>query len=275
MSSPRKPTFLFTAALCAISAAFLATLSVLLQPKQQLAIEVYKSKQLLQAALILDSSDHFLLTDRQGSGFAKYSLSSKTLLPSKVAVKASSSTILAFFQNHVTLQWVDNLGDLHAKPLDKTPTYPLYTITETDKVIAYIIPIDGFGLWDAIHGYLAIRPDGNTVIGTSWYEQKETPGLGGDIALHSWQKQFFNKVIFQPDNAGETHFSSAPLGIYIVKGRVENVLGKAPKAKNAVDGVAGASITMQGVSQAYKESLAPYRPFLIKAHKRWQSEPKP
>ena len=45
----------------------------------------------------------------------------------------------------------------------------------------YIIPVSGFGLWDYIYGYIAIKPDGDEVIGISWYEQKETPGLGANI----------------------------------------------------------------------------------------------
>ena len=61
----------------------------------------------------------------------------------------------------------------------------------------YVIPINGYGLWDAIYGYLGLETDANTVLGMTWYDQKETPGLGGNIALPQWQEQFKNKVIFQ------------------------------------------------------------------------------
>ncbi len=47
----------------------------------------------------------------------------------------------------------------------------------TAEIEGYVFPINGMGLWDAIYGFLAIKTDGDTVIGISWYDQKETPGL--------------------------------------------------------------------------------------------------
>ena len=52
----------------------------------------------------------------------------------------------------------------------------------------------------------------------------------------------------------------------MVKGKVSEVLGNAPKAKSAVDGMTGATLTGNGVNDAYREVLAAYRPFLIKVN---------
>ena len=59
---------------------------------------------------------------------------------------------------------------------------PTKEAKENEEPEGYVIPVNGFGLWDAIYGYLAIKPGGNSVIGISWYDQKETPGLGANIA---------------------------------------------------------------------------------------------
>jgi Na+-transporting NADH:ubiquinone oxidoreductase subunit C len=128
----------------------------------------------------------------------------------------------------------------------------------------YVIPVNGFGLWDAIYGYLAIAPDGNTVIGISWYDQKETPGLGANISEAYWQDLFPGKKIFMQSPDGKTDFKSAPLGITIVKGKVAEVLGSSPKAFSAVDGMAGATLTGNGVTDAYRDVLSAYRPFFMK-----------
>ncbi len=135
--------------------------------------------------------------------------------------------------------------------------------------LCFVIPINGFGLWDAIYGYLCVANDGNTVIGTTWYDQKETPGLGGDISLPKWQKQFYDKVIFQPDLDGKTNFSNAPLGINVVKSTVTSEVKSKEIAKNSVDGLTGATITTIGVAESYRKSLAPYRSFLIKMHQNY------
>ena len=138
-----------------------------------------------------------------------------------------------------------------------------YEITSNDdpeKIEGYVIPIIGYGLWDAIYGYLAVKPNGNTIIGTAWYEHKETPGLGAIISAASWTKQFPGKELFLKDADKKT----APLGITVVRGKVSETLGDSPKASSAVDGIAGATLTGNGVTKAYKETLAPYRPFFIR-----------
>ena len=57
------------------------------------------------------------------------------------------------------------------------------------------------------------------------------------------------------------------MGIIVVKGKVVDVYRNTPKAKSAVDGISGATLTSDGVTAAYKDSLTPYREFLIKVHK--------
>ena len=44
---------------------------------------------------------------------------------------------------------------------------------------------------------------------------------------------------------GKTDFKTAPVGIIVVKGKVSEVLGNSPKAKSAVDGMAGATLDRQ------------------------------
>jgi len=129
-----------------------------------------------------------------------------------------------------------------------------------------VVPVNGFGLWDAIYGYLAIEPDGETVIGISWYDQKETPGLGANITEASWQDLFPGKLIFQPSASGQVDPATAPIGVVVVKGRVSEVLGNVPKARNAVDGMPGATLTGNGVTDAYRIVLGAYRPFFVKIH---------
>lgn len=59
-----------------------------------------------------------------------------------------------------------------------------------------VLPMKGNGLWGPIWGYLAIAPDGKTVIGAKFDHKSETPGLGGEITTEKFQSQFAGKQFF-------------------------------------------------------------------------------
>ncbi len=57
--------------------------------------------------------------------------------------------------------------------------YPLVYLQEQGgQLSTVVLPVNGYGLWGIMYGYLALESDGNTVKGISFYELKETPGLG-------------------------------------------------------------------------------------------------
>lgn len=270
---------------CAIILSLLA--SALAEPKD-IARELDRSKQMMIAAKILDHKGHFLVQDKKGDFVPAKFDKDGVVVPGSPEDRATQAQILQVYQKRIVPMLVDNQGNLktfkeaNVNEDDYTAAYKktgyyrqpqklIYKVlpndpkaNENSQAEAWVIPVNGFGLWDAIYGYLAIKPDGNTVIGTTWYEQKETPGLGGNIAEPFWQDLFPNKKIFQESADGKTDTKYAPLGITVVKGKVAEVLGNSPKAKSAVDGMTGATLTGNGVTDAYRDVLAPYRPFLIK-----------
>lgn len=269
---------------CALILSLLA--SALHTPKE-IAKELDRSKQMMIAAKILSHEGYFLIPDKEGKLVpGKYEKG--VLVPGSTHDFAAQKELLNIYNRRLKPYLVDDKGELKTFPeanmnqvsytdqYRKTGYYlePLKLIyailpnQAAEEPIGYVIPINGFGLWDAIYGYLAISTDGNTVIGISWYDQKETPGLGANIADAPWQNLFPGKRIFQESASGKTDFKTAPLGITVVKGKVSEVLGDSPKAKSAVDGMAGATLTGNGVTDAYKAVLNAYRPFLIQLHKR-------
>ena len=127
------------------------------------------------------------------------------------------------------------------------PIY-LYT-TKAGAVEAYVIPVDTQGLWGKIYGYLALKNDGATIIGFTIYKHSETPGLGGEIEQNWFQQNFVGKKIIAP--GGEF------VSISIAKGKAD---GSAPKDRlaNFVDGISGATLTGQFLTQGLKEILTSY-----------------
>ncbi|CCB88351.1 NADH:ubiquinone reductase (Na(+)-transporting) subunit C [Simkania negevensis] len=279
-------TLLFVVVLCFTCALVLSVLADLLKQPQLDARELYKSKQLLRAAAILSNENVFLLNGT----FATYDEKEGILVATpNQKRKARDREILALFEKRVLTRVTNAQGDVltfeeagldqgtylqeNAKYGFANLPYKLVYIIQpniptTSLPYGYVIPINGYGLWDAIYGYLGLKADADTVLGMTWYDQKETPGLGGNIALPHWQGQFQGKVIFQESPSGQTNYARAQLGIKVVKTTVEETYGDSYLAKSAVDGIAGASITVIGVNEALRKSLEPYRPFLIRAHER-------
>ncbi|MDN3504334.1 MAG: NADH:ubiquinone reductase (Na(+)-transporting) subunit C [Rhabdochlamydiaceae bacterium] len=289
---------IFITIVCFVCALILSVFATLLKPLQEREEEIYQSKQLLITAKILNDDGQFIVKNSEGKYVsAIFDEKMTTLAPFENAPSAPSLQIFNLQKLRVVPFLTDEKGDMFTfeqkgiqyekylsdnqkygfahiplklvfKIYPNVPTAVLKNDAENITPIGYIIPINGYGLWDAIYGFLAIEANGETVIGTTWYDQKETPGLGANIATPEWQKQFHNKLIFQPNQKGEVNLKSSKLGITVVKTSVMDELGNSPLAINAVDGIAGATVTRNGVQEAYKSSLGPYRNFLIKIHEK-------
>ena len=103
------------------------------------------------------------------------------------------------------------------------------------KVSQIILPMHGNGLWSVMYGFVAIQPDGNTINGITYYDQGETPGLGGEIGNPLWQQKFVGKKLF--DEQGK-------LALHVSKG------GSSDK-EHGVDALSGASLTSKGVQGSF------------------------
>lgn len=266
-----------------VSASILALLASLLKDKKEEARELDRSGQLLMSAKVLDPEGYFLIA-KDGTFTPARNGGSGILVPTNEQVMATPKDISEVYSLRVHPMVADASGRLMtyeqarlhmkayladwktAKPgsLEYLPLFEILPIDGQGAPEAYVIPITGYGLWDRIVGYISILPDGETVRGIAWYDQKETPGLGGTIADPSWQRQFFGKKIFQPNEKGGISVPRSPIGITVVKGTVKDVLGSSPKSVNAVDGMAGATLTGNGVTRAYKDNLELYRPLFEK-----------
>lgn len=285
-SANNTRTILFMVILSFFCAFILSLLASALEEPKATAKDLDRSKQMMIAAKILSHEGYFLLKDEKGQYIPAH-LEKDRLLPDKEKVIPTQPEILTVYNKRLIPMLVNDKGeiksfqDLHMNLESyitdfrksgyyKQPWKLIYKILANpsgegkEEAEGYVIPVNGYGLWDAIYGYLAIEPDGNTIIGITWYDQKETPGLGANIAEAYWQNLFEGKKIFQAAPDGKTDLKTAPLGITVIKGKVSEVLGDTPKAKSSVDGMTGATLTGNGVTDAYRDVLKAYRPFLIK-----------
>jgi Na+-transporting NADH:ubiquinone oxidoreductase subunit C len=117
----------------------------------------------------------------------------------------------------------------------------VYHLVRGDKVEAIILPIEGKGLWSTLYGYIALKqkPDTNTIMGLTFYQHGETPGLGGEVDNPLWKAQWPGKLAFSMDE--KTGAPTASPNITVVKG------GAKPGDPYGIDGLSGATITARGV----------------------------
>jgi Na+-transporting NADH:ubiquinone oxidoreductase subunit C len=129
---------------------------------------------------------------------------------------------------------------------------PVYLVRDGERIKTVILPVYGYGLWSTLYGFLALAGDGRTVTGLTFYQHAETPGLGDFIENPDWQAQFLGKQAF--DERGR-------LRLDIIKGTVDPA---SPDAGYQVDGVAGATLTSNGVDNLLRYWLGEqgFGPFL-------------
>jgi Na+-transporting NADH:ubiquinone oxidoreductase subunit C len=122
--------------------------------------------------------------------------------------------------------------------IKRRPRYiPVYLVSESGRLTTVILPVNGTGLWSTMYGFLALDDDGVTIKGLTFYEQAETPGLGDEVGKPAWQAHFQGKQAF--DAQGQVRIS-------VIKGSVNTT---APEARFQVDGIAGATLTSNGVTR--------------------------
>lgn len=127
--------------------------------------------------------------------------------------------------------------------------------SDPQKTLAYVYPVAGKGLWSTMYGYLAVKPDGNEIIGIAFYKHGETPGLGGEIE-QAW---------FTNNFKGKRLYDGAKLaGVEVVKGKVADKTMTAQQQQHAVDGISGATLTGNGVTKMMKAVPMRYEPFFKK-----------
>jgi Na+-transporting NADH:ubiquinone oxidoreductase subunit C len=127
----------------------------------------------------------------------------------------------------------------------------IFLVKNGDQLQSIILPVNGYGLWSTMYGFMALDADGQTVQSINLYDQGETPGLGGEVVNPNWRALWKGKKVYSEN--GE-------VALGLVKGTVDT---SRPDAVYKVDGLAGATLTSRGVSNLVQywmgaEGFAPY-----------------
>ncbi|MEO8774194.1 MAG: Na(+)-translocating NADH-quinone reductase subunit C [Gelidibacter sp.] len=184
--------------------------------------------------------------------------------PSDV-IFVSTDEVEDIFNSTITKQYVIQDGKVTEDPLAymidikkeeskaKDPSYnrklPLFE-GEKDGKTVYVIPIRGKGLWDAIWGFVTVDK-AMVVQGVFFDHAGETPGLGTGIKERFFMDDFEGEHLLDESGAFK--------GITVAKGNADPKNDR--KMDHAVDAMAGATITGDGVTAMIKKDLRMYVPY--------------
>jgi len=219
--------FIYSTILVIVVAIAITLTSLTLKPKQLENIRIEKMQNILKAANINADKNN--------------------------AKKLYEQYITECFAVNIKGEKINNINAFNIdleKELKKNKVeqqLPVYVCTGKNSEKYYIIPIKGKGLWGPIWGYIGLCDDFNTIYGTFFDHQGETPGLGAEINTDKFQNNFKGKKIF--DEKGE--FTS----VKVIKG------GANPDDIHSVDAISGSTITSNGVSEMIKSCLSLYIEF--------------
>ena len=142
----------------------------------------------------------------------------------------------------------------------------VFLVKEGGVTKSIILPMHGYGLWSTLYGFLSLDADGQTVQSINFYDQAETPGLGGEVVNPNWRALWKGKKVYaetdQPslDKGLITEADIGEPALSLIKGVVDN---NKPGSQYQVDGLAGATLTSTGVTNLVRywmsnEGFAPY-----------------
>ncbi len=240
---------LFSLAVCGVCAVFVSSLAVSLKEAQEVNKLLDKKKNVLMAAGLVESGESVeasVIEER----FAKFEPVVIDLETGKELPDVDPTTFdqrKAKKDPERSREAPDNNAGVNRMPLQ---ALVYKAIGEDGSLDMLVVPVEGYGLWSTLYGFLALEGDLNTVRGLAYYEHGETPGLGGEVENPRWRALWPGRKVYG---------SGGDPAIEVIKG----VAGPPDQAPHKVDGLSGATITSRGVSNMMRfwlgeEAFGPY-----------------
>jgi len=245
-------TFFFAAVVCVVCGVMVSSSAVSLADKQEANAALDKMKNVLTVSG-LAGPDEELSPQHTRDLFAK------SVRPIAVDLKTGERTDAVDPQTYDQRAAQNNPATSFEAPenrasVKRLPEYVvIYEILDkSGQPSRLVLPIEGYGLWSTLYGFLALDTDLNTIEGISYYQHGETAGLGGEVDNPKWKALWPGRKAF--DDSGK-------VAITVIKGSA----GPPSEDPYEVDGLSGATLTSNGVTNMLKFWLSDaYKPFLDK-----------
>jgi Na+-transporting NADH:ubiquinone oxidoreductase subunit C len=226
----------FTVVVCVVCALAVSFAAVALQPRQEANARAYMQKNVLIAAGLLQHGEPVsntrvrqLLDERVEVRLLDFATAQ--LLPAdqldamgydQRRARSDPATSRPAPPNRAGIQRLPNQGQV-------------FFVKKDGRVDQVVLPVEGLGMWGTIYGFVALATDGKTIRGLTFYDQKETPGLGAEIASPGWLALWRGRHAFDASWQPE---------IAVIKGAA----GPPETDPLRVDGLSGSTITSNAIT---------------------------
>jgi Na+-transporting NADH:ubiquinone oxidoreductase subunit C len=228
---PLKP-FYSVLVLAFVCSALVAGAAVGLRPMQEANRIIDQKKHILYAAGLYDSTksieEMFSPIETKVVELATGKFVSKDVIDPATYKQAKAAMTEKYGQSLTSSEDIAKIRRLEKYSV-------VYLVVKNGVTEQIILPVRGKGLWSTMYAYVSLDADMTTILGVSFYEHGETPGLGGEVENQNWQKSWEDKEIYKGD--GEVALGFA-------KGKSSK---SGDEAKYEIDGLSGATLTTQGV----------------------------
>ncbi|WP_346798560.1 Na(+)-translocating NADH-quinone reductase subunit C [Halomonas sp. Bachu 37] len=243
-----KKILIVAFALCIVCSVIVSTAAVALRPLQQLNEELDRKTNILSVADLYEPG-----MDVEAA-FAEVTPRVVDMRDGSYTDEFDPETFDHFQASRDPATGRTLSGDRDIAGLTRVENYAtVYLVGNPDDPEQIILPIRGQGLWGLMRGFLSVEGDGNTIVGITYYEHSETPGLGAEVNNPRWQAQWEGKEIYDEEG-------SLNPAIHLTKGGASS--------EHEVDALSGATLTSNGVTnmlqfwlseEGFGEYLATFR----------------
>jgi len=237
--------FRYAAIMVILVAAVLSAVAMFLKPAQDRNVAIEKMRNILAAANIEATAENAIEL------FDKYIVEEESLSPSGDVVGVYKNQKLE--KGDIRPFEINLKEELYKHSKGQEFILPIYIADVNGKKL-YIFPMLGRGLWGPVFGNLALEEDLNTVAGSMFGHDKETPGLGAEIQNTEFEVQFIGKKIFD-DNGNFT-------SIKVLK--AASKVMTPDQFTHGVDAISGGTITSNGVSEMILNNMSIYLEYIKK-----------
>lgn len=224
-------TLIFVLITCLVCSVIVAGSAVGLKPLQTKNKLLYKQTKILEASGLLESAG----SDIPGT-YGKFVEAKLLDLATGEFVEGNAETYdqrLAALDSSKSIKLNNDVAKINRRA-NQTVVYLVKD--DSGKTETVVLEMRGSGLWSMMYAFVGMSTDLNTVKSVIYYDQGETPGLGGEIENPVWKAKWVGKKLFN-DN-GE-------IAIQVVKG------GAKAGDIHGVDGLSGATLTANGVENTF------------------------
>ena len=222
-------TLIIAIGLSLVCSIIVSSAAIVLKPVQEKNEEAFRQRIILDVAGLMEP----------GGDIAELF---QAIEPRMVNLETGEYTDTANAERNVPIPDELDLAGIGQRPINA----PVYLVMNGDIVDQIILPVYGKGLWSTMLGYLSVAPDGNTIRGLRFYAHAETPGLGDQIDKEPWRALWVGKQVYGSGDEPQ---------IRVIRGPVA---AGAQNPEHLIDGMAGATLTGNGVSGLVRYWTGPH-----------------